>query len=490
MTELHHSFDAVWLIDFEFSAPAGERPNVVCLVAREFHSGQLIRIFSHELEKLSRPPFAVDDRTLVVAYYSPAEWSCFLALGWGLPLRVLDLYVEFRNLTNGLDTVAGQGLVGALAHFGLDSIGSAEKQEMRELAMRGGPYTAQERGDLLDYCQSDVDALARLLPAMWSSIDLPRALLRGRYMTAVGRMEHTGVPIDANMLDTFRANWSEIKDRLIADIDADFGVFDGQTFKQDRFAGWLALNGIPWPRTESGRLALDDDTFRQQARRYPAVSPLRELRHSLSELRLEKLAVGSDGRNRCLLSPFASKTGRNQPSNSKFIFGPSVWLRGLIKPPAGWAIAYVDWAQQELGIAAALSGDRAMVEAYRSGDPYLAFAKQARAVPQSASKASHPVARGQFKVCALAVQYGMTEIGLSRLAQQNRGVCTQFAKCPPRNLPAVLEMVARASRRRDATRLHANGLWLAAAHNLGGESTITGKLSNASQRGRNDAAGM
>ncbi len=56
----------------------------------------------------------------------------------------------------------------------------------------------------------------------------------------------------------------------------------------------------------------------------------------------------------------------------------------------------------------------------------------------------------------------MTEIGLSRLAQQNRGVCTQFAKCPPRNLPAVLEMVARASRRRDATRLHANGLWLAA----------------------------
>ncbi len=196
-----------------------------------------------------------------MAYYSPAEWSCFLALGWGLPLRVLDLYVEFRNLTNGLDTVAGQGLVGALAHFGLDSIGSAEKQEMRELAMRGGPYTAQERGDLLDYCQSDVDALARLLPAMWSSIDLPRALLRGRYMTAVGRMEHTGVPIDANMLDTFRANWSEIKDRLIADIDADFGVFDGQTFKQDRFAGWLARNGIPWPRTESGRLALDDDTF-------------------------------------------------------------------------------------------------------------------------------------------------------------------------------------------------------------------------------------
>jgi hypothetical protein len=58
-----------------------------------------------------------------------------------------------------------------------------------------------------------------------------------------------------------------------------------------------------------------------------------------------------------------------------FIFGPSVWLRGLIKPPPGYGIAYIDWAQQEFGIAAALSGDPLMMDAYRSGDPYLAFAK-------------------------------------------------------------------------------------------------------------------
>ena len=80
-------------------------------------------------------------------------------------------------------------------------------------------------------------------------------------------------------------------------------------------------------------------------------------------------------------SAFRSRTGRNQPSNSKFIFGPSVWLRGLIKPPPGHGVAYVDWRQQEFGIAAALSGDAAMQAAYLSGDPYLAFAKQAGAVP-------------------------------------------------------------------------------------------------------------
>ena len=108
-----------------------------------------------------------------------------------------------------------------------------------------------------------------------------------------------------------------------------------------------------------------------------------------------------------MLSPFMSRTGRNQPSNSRFIFGPSAWLRGLIKPNKDRAIAYIDYEQQEFGLAAALSGDEAMKEAYNSGDPYLTFAKQAGAVPDDATKQSHKSERDQFKVCALAVQYGM-----------------------------------------------------------------------------------
>jgi DNA polymerase I-like protein with 3'-5' exonuclease and polymerase domains len=135
---------------------------------------------------------------------------------------------------------------------------------------------------------------------------------------------------------------------------------------------------------------------------------------SLSQLRLNELPVGSDGRNRCLLSPFASRTGRNQPSNSKFIFGPAVWLRGLIRPAPGMAVAYLDYEQQEFGIGASLSGDTAMMSAYSSGDPYLAFAKQAGAVPSDATKQSHADERERFKICALAVQYGMAELSLAR----------------------------------------------------------------------------
>jgi DNA polymerase I len=220
-------------------------------------------------------------------------------------------------------------------------------------------------------------------------------------------MEWNGVPIDVPTLTLLRERWTGIQDALIRAIDVNYGVFDGRAFKADRWAQYLVKQDIPWPMLESGALDLSDGTFREMAKSHALVSPMRELRSALSDLRLNDLAVGRDGRNRTILSAFRSRTGRNQPSNSKFIFGPSVWLRGLIKPPPGHGVAYVDWAQQEFGIAAVLSGDALMQDAYRSGDPYLTFAKQAGAIPDDATKQTHGPTRELFKTSALGVLFGM-----------------------------------------------------------------------------------
>ena len=209
------------------------------------------------------------------------------------------------------------------------------------------------------------------------------------------------------MLETLRTEWAAITDWLIARIDRLDGIFEGSTFKRDRFAAWLVRQGIPWPRLESGCLDLEDDTFKDMAKIYPSVAPLRELRHALSQMRLSELAVGSDDRNRCLLSPFGASSGRNTPSSTKFIFGPSVWLRQLIRPEPGMALAYIDWSQQEFGIAAALSGDVRMQAAYRSGDPYLSLAKTLVGVSPDATKATHGSIRDLYKIVVLATQYGM-----------------------------------------------------------------------------------
>jgi hypothetical protein len=557
-------FKSITLIDTEYRAPDGELPEPHCLVAMDFPSGAVSRYWADDLAELSAAPFPVDGGALVVGYYASAEWSVFLQLGWALPVNILDLFAEFRCLTNGLPVPCGAGLLGALAYYGLDAMAGVEKDSMRDLAIRGGPFTDRERRDLLAYCEADVQALARLLPRMLPTIDLPRALLRGRYTAATARMEHNGVPIDVCTLEQLREHWQAVQSRLVDAIDADYGVFvptgrainpesrfgasiletandfevdpyhladavndvwreasdsradlrdalkvarqrtgltagriarwenagkdysmwpgfdvvarelagdlpalglgpgfqDGtgyddtdyaarlwamlrdpveppppkhdrailnraaarvgnaawtgpKSFNAQRWGEWLAEHDIPWPRLESGALDLSDDAFRQMARSHPEVAPIRELRHTLSQLRLNSLAVGSDGRNRCMLSMFRARSGRNQPSNSRFIFGPSAWLRSLIQPEEGRAVAYVDWSQQEFGIAAALSGDKAMMDAYASGDPYLTFAKQAGAVPPDATKETHGRERDLFKTCALGVQYGMAAKSLS-----------------------------------------------------------------------------
>jgi DNA polymerase-1 len=113
------------------------------------------------------------------------------------------------------------------------------------------------------------------------------------------------------------------------------------------------------------------------------------------------------------LWPFKSKTGRTQPKAAEWIFSPAVWLRSLIKPEPGMAVAYVDCSSMEFLLAAARSGDSAMLKMYQSGDPYLSFAKSVGAVPQTATKISHEAVRDNYKVMLLSTQYGLSSRTLS-----------------------------------------------------------------------------
>jgi DNA polymerase family A len=402
-------FREVVAVDFEFTALPGERPGPVCLVAHELKSGRRFRIVQGQFG--SAPPYAIGPDVLFVAYYASAELGCYRVLGWPMPERILDLFAEFRDRTNGLGQAAG--LLDALVYFGFDPMDATTKKVLQEAIGNGTWPERYTPTEILDYCEMDVTELERLLPAMLPQIDLPRALLRGRYMAAVAAMEHNGAPIDLDALARLRAGWESIQDQLIRAIDV-HGIYDGRTFKSARWIKLMEQAGIPWPLLESRNPDLSDGTFRQMAKSHEIVAPYRALRSSLAELRLNDLAVGRDGRNRTILSAFRSRTGRNQPSNTKSIFGPSVWLRGLIKPSPGHAVAYVDWAQQEFGIAAVLSGDAAMLQAYESGDVYLEFAKQAGLVPADAIRADHEGHRELCKQCILGTQYGQGEWGLAQ----------------------------------------------------------------------------
>jgi len=421
-------------VDFEFhplGGVEGNPPEPVCMVVRDLTSGEIRRYWQNDLKLMDKAPFVTDHTGLMVAYYASAELNCFISLGWQLPANVLDLFAEFRRITNGNNPKFGSGLLGALMYFGLPSISSEEKTSMRDLILSRGPWSDSERIAILDYCQTDVDALAQLLPKMESNIDIARALYRGEYMSVAAQIESNGIPIDLPLLEKIVGNWEAIKDQLIARIDNQYGVFVDRKFKRKLFEEYLIRSGISWLRLPdkngvTGALDLSDDAFKAMSRTYPQILPLRELRNTLSQLRLNELSVGTDGRNRCMLSAFRSITGRNQPSNTKFVFGPSTWIRGFIKPEPGTGLAYIDYSQQEHGIAAAFSKDAKMHVAYKSGDPYLAFAIQAGAVPPNATKHTHPNERDQFKAATLAVQYGMSFKSLAQRINQSDAQAQQL----------------------------------------------------------------
>ena len=219
--------------------------------------------------------------------------------------------------------------------------------------------------------------------------------------------------------------WAFARDILIPTINQQYGVYVQDkagrwSFNSKLFGEYCEGKGkgegrvILWPRHESGALDLRRKTFDSMAKAFPQVEALRQLRYTQSQMRKVKLAIGSDGRNRTVLWPFAGKTGRSQPKASEWIFSPAVWLRGLIKPGPGRALAYIDWCGMEFQIAASLSNCKPMLDLYATGIPYIGFAQRFDAAPLDATKKSHPHIHERYKVGCLGAQYSMQHVTLAQ----------------------------------------------------------------------------
>jgi hypothetical protein len=449
VTEL--PFGRVILEDFEFISAPGEHPDVVCGVFHDLCTGQTTSLWRDQLA--AWPPYDIGPDTVVVCFVANAELACHLALGWPLPKHVLDLSPEFKCQVNGKGiSRKNQGLIGALQYFGLSSVAPKRKDAMRARIMQGWPFTAAERDAILAYCREDVESLQKLLPKLLPGIDLPIALHRGEFIAALARSEHVGVPLDMEIFSQLADEkvWRDIRDSMVPIVDkAGIYVPDRKGewhWNRERFEHWTISEGITWPRTDTDKLNLQRKTFESMAKAYPQVEPLRQLRYIRDKLRSIKLSVGADGRNRTVLWPFSSKTSRTQPKAKEWIFSPSVWLRFLIKPERGMALAYIDYSSMEFLAAAALSDQHTgagnpMLELYRSGDPYTEFGKLIGLIAPDATRQTPgvEVIRDRLKVLCLGTQYGMqsqtlaTRLGVSDIEAHemllcHRGLFSQYWK--------------------------------------------------------------
>jgi len=347
-------------------------------------------------------------------FVATAELGCFIELGWSHAGHVLDLYVEFRAHTNGLANPFGNSLAGALSYLGIPSSDVCAKRRMQEMIAASSSFSDEERHAVLAYCEEDVRMTTKLLKRLWPIIDWPRALTRGHYMTCAASIEAGGVPVDVALIRRL----AEVREDVASSLKASSEFYEHGHLILQRVGDHIRRNHAEWPLTPTGKLKLDVDTLDTYAPYDSAISSFKRLQETLAQLRGEGVHAGSDGRSRAMLWPFSSKTGRNQPSTSKFIFATTKWNRRAIQPSEGHSLAYLDFVAQELGIAAALSGDVRMKRMYRQEDPYLDFARMAAGAPAAATKVSHPRERAIYKTCALGVNYAMGAATLALKTQQ------------------------------------------------------------------------
>ena len=221
------SFREIVVLDTEYRSRPGDRPEPVALVAHMLRSRRVARYFADELRALRASPLPDGPDVLYVAFAAQAEWGVYLALGWELPRNVVDLLPEFRLKVNwALPKAArikflphGTSLVGAMAYYQLPFMSESEKDIERSLILRDGPWSPDERARILDYCEQDVDATARLFDRMRPAIDLERALVRGWHTKSTAAMEHAGIPLDVPMFDHLRTNLDQLSQELIAGLD-------------------------------------------------------------------------------------------------------------------------------------------------------------------------------------------------------------------------------------------------------------------------------
>jgi DNA polymerase family A len=431
-------FRRIIVLDFEYEIEDGGLPDVLCLVAYVLDSNlrclEIIRRWRGEFGP--SPPFDIDDDTLVVGYSLWAEMICFLVLGWRFPKHVYDLHTAYLSVSNILlpynpdETRIKQRkrLSDACKAYGIAGWENIDKPEIAK-AIGGGRWREYGQPDVLQYCEEDVRNSVELLRrqlaghSSYPSINSALVMSWSNYSAkTVARIQARGMPIDMALWNLVQENKMAVISALIARFDPshadDDPIYSPEgEFSSWRLAQWLMSVGTTlWPRLDSGALQLDGDGFRMMYGAHPAIEGLHALRDSLGVIVRARIPIGRDGRKRPSLFPFGTATGRN--AQAKSLFNAHASMRSFMKFPEDKIGLYDDWRTQEVGIAAARSGDPQLAKDYRAGDIYHALAlmcgitsldaKSWKATPEGKSQ------RQRMKSLQLGINYGMGVLSLSR----------------------------------------------------------------------------
>jgi DNA polymerase-1 len=424
-----NNFTTINVCDFEYEVADGDLPDVLCLVAyvldENLRHVRTIRLWRGDFGPT--PPFDIGPDTLFVAYSAWAEMTCFLTLGWKFPEHIFDQHTAYLAASNLLlphnpDEVRKRPrkrLSDACHAYGIEGWENIDK-EVIAADIGQGRWRDHGCDRVLEYCEEDVRASAALLRKQLRGrpglppVDVEHVLHWSNYSAkTVAQIQARGMPIDVPLWNLVQENKAAVIRYLLQRFDPGYGsncpiyTPEGE-WSYERFEQWLAGTGVTaWPRLESGRLDIDSDAFRLMYH-VPGIEGLHALRDSLGVIVRARIPIGRDGRNRPSLFPFCTATGRN--AHAKSLYNAHAGMRSFMVFPADTIGVYLDWRTQEIAVAAALSGDAALKDAYINGDIYHALALICGLTndpDRKRWKEANPTMRARMKALQLGINYGM-----------------------------------------------------------------------------------
>lgn len=329
-----------------------------------------------------------------------------------------------------------------------------EKNKMRDLILKVPKFSELHKKRILKYCSGDIKDLFTIynkqleyykkLPTRKHSRDTLELeiLYRGESSARSCLMESIGIPINMRKAKNLASKVQTILDECAKEITGYFP--DINPFEWDKSNNRMKKNtkniknyiksntklAKKWEKTPTGDICLKLEAFTEHfsfSHDYPTDNLYAQM---IRYLKLAKLfnglkpnkkgeesffdAVGSDDRVRGFYNVYRAQSGRFQPKAKTFPFLWAAWIRSVVEPKPGKVICGIDYSSQEFLISALLSKDEKMIEAYKSGDPYMYLAKAAGVVPEDGTREKYEKERDIFKTVTLGISYGMTGVGLSK----------------------------------------------------------------------------
>lgn len=382
------------------------------------------------------------------AHFWRADLPCLWRLGLPEPGRVWDTWVAERAAHLGLGhwrygaqgAGAEQGaardraeqeaalrfdLLSVCNRRGVRHSFAGDKARLRLSFLEHGPGQPFTR-EQLEYASADAEAAAQLyLPQVEAAatagcldhlvqVEMPWAVTNAR-------MVWNGVRVDPGrcraVTDACARHGRALRERLASE-----GL--GNPHSRKQVEGFFRREGLAHLFAQGGGYSFDDEALEAAEGRHPAVALVRAARKVMrlqSDKSLTGELVGADGRLHPDHRQLGAESGRNSMRDPN-VGGLGRALRPVVVPDEGCLLGEADLSQIEVGIAAAVYGDRALVGMFNGSDVYTTMARRfyAGSLPATAValtdkefKRRHGDRRDRMKLFTLATIYNITPHGLA-----------------------------------------------------------------------------